>query len=170
MLYNWVLKSDHSKSWNIQNPDFLTIKFQMDRFSKGLAMVMVLAILKLDHAKPFLSGFEMVYDKMAAICPNFKWLALWIPDPIQNPDHFQTNHYLTIWSPNLLFQIHTALKKLKICCLGSFCFAKHTYSHFQPFCGLHNTTLLYCWKWESLYTIEHQSIVQCVKILPNFIL
>ena len=38
-----------------------------------------------------LSGFQMVFNKMAAICPDFKWPGFKISDPIQNPDHLQTN-------------------------------------------------------------------------------
>ena len=37
----------------------------------------------------FLSGFQMAFDKMVAICPDFKWLGFWIPDPIWNPDYLQ---------------------------------------------------------------------------------
>ena len=44
----------------------------------------------------FLSVFQMVFDKMAAICLDFRWLGFQISDPIRNPDHFQTNLFLTI--------------------------------------------------------------------------
>ena len=30
----------------------------------------------------FLSRFQMVFDKMVAICPDFKWLGFQISDPI----------------------------------------------------------------------------------------
>ena len=40
--YSGGLKSDHLKSWNIWNPDFLKV------------------------------GFQMVFDKMAPIYPDFK--------------------------------------------------------------------------------------------------
>ena len=30
----------------------------------------------------FLSGFQMVFDKMASICPDFKLLGFWFSDPI----------------------------------------------------------------------------------------
>ena len=36
---------------------------------------------------PFLSGFHMVSDKMAAIFLVFMWLGFRILDPIQNIDH-----------------------------------------------------------------------------------
>ena len=48
--------------------------------------------------RPFLSGFQMVFDKMAAICQDFKWLSFLISDPISNPDHLQPNLYWTIWN------------------------------------------------------------------------
>ena len=38
----------------------------------------------------------MCFDKMAAICLDFKWLGFQIQDPIQNPDHLQTNLFLAI--------------------------------------------------------------------------
>ena len=45
----------HSKSRNIQNPDFLKIRFKMVRFSKGwalaLSIAMVPTILRPDHLK-----------------------------------------------------------------------------------------------------------------------
>ena len=42
----------------------------------------------------------MVFDKMPAICPDFKWLGLQISDLIWNPDHLQPNLYLTIQNPD----------------------------------------------------------------------
>ena len=42
----------------------------------------------------------MVFDKMVAICPDFKWLDFQISDPIQNPDHLQTNLFWTIQNPD----------------------------------------------------------------------
>ena len=52
--------------------------------------------------RTFLLGFQMVLvlDKMATICPNFKWLGLWISDPIWNPHHLQPNLFLIIWNPD----------------------------------------------------------------------
>ena len=45
---------------------------------------------------------------MAAICPDFKWLGDPISDPIWNPDHLQSNLFLTIWNPDYPgFQIPT---------------------------------------------------------------
>ena len=32
--------------------------------------------------RTFLSGFQMILDKMAGICPDFKLLGFWISDPI----------------------------------------------------------------------------------------
>ena len=39
--------------------------------------------------RTFSSWFQMVFDKMADICPDFKWLGFLISDPIQNLDHLQ---------------------------------------------------------------------------------
>ena len=41
----------------------------------------------------------MVFDKMVAICSDFKWLGFWISDPIQNPYNLQPNLFLTIQNP-----------------------------------------------------------------------
>ena len=38
----------------------------------------------------------MVFDKMAAFFPDFKWLGFQISDPIKNPDHLQPNLFSTI--------------------------------------------------------------------------
>ena len=38
----------------------------------------------------------MVFDKLAAICLDFKWLGFWILDPIQILDQLQPNLFLTI--------------------------------------------------------------------------
>ena len=52
----------------------------------------------------------MVFDKMAAICPDFKWLGFRISDPIQNLDHLQPNLFWTIQNPDYVgFQIPTVL-------------------------------------------------------------
>ena len=34
------------------------------------------------------------FDKMAAICRDFKWLGFWISDPIQNLDHLKNPSFL----------------------------------------------------------------------------
>ena len=36
--------------------------------------------------RTFFSGFQMIFDKIASICPDFKWFGFWISEPIQNPD------------------------------------------------------------------------------------
>ena len=60
-----------------------------------------------DHLKtgPFkirtlLSWFQMVFDKIAVICLDFKWLGFQISDPIQKPDHLKPNLFSTIWNPD----------------------------------------------------------------------
>ena len=55
----------------------------------------LLAIVSTNQ-KPFeirkkISGFQMVFDKMAAICLDFKWLGIQISDPFQNPGHLKPN-------------------------------------------------------------------------------
>ena len=40
--------------------------------------------------------FQMVFDKMVAICQDLKWLCFRISNPIWNSDHLQTNLLLTI--------------------------------------------------------------------------
>ena len=61
VTYSGDLKSDHLKSGNIWNPDFLKVGFQMVRFSNGRA-------LAINHSK---SG---------RFCPDFKWfLTKWRP-------------------------------------------------------------------------------------------
>ena len=67
----------------------------------------LIRVLTPDHSKTgpfviqtFLSGFQMVFDKMAAICLDFKWLGLRISDPIQNPGNLQPNLFWTIQNPN----------------------------------------------------------------------
>ena len=42
----------------------------------------------------------LVFNKMAAICPDFKWFGFQILDPIQNPDHLKPNLFLTIQNPD----------------------------------------------------------------------
>ena len=80
--------------WNstIWNPDFLTNGFQMVLLSNGQVVAMAMA-MKTGPVKieMFLSEFQMVFDKMAPICPDFKWLGIRISDPIRNPDYLQPN-------------------------------------------------------------------------------
>ena len=86
--------------WNLETLETLTLwrsdfiwpGFQMARFSNGWALTMALAIVP-NHLKTtpfeiwmFLSGFQMVFDKIAAICSDFKWLGFRISKHIWNPD------------------------------------------------------------------------------------
>ena len=48
----------------------------------------------------FLSGFLMVFDNTAVICPGFKWVGFQISDPIPNPDHLKVDLFLTITNPD----------------------------------------------------------------------
>ena len=52
------------------------------------------------------------FVKMVANCPDFKWLDFWISDSIHNPNHLQTNLFLTIQNPDQSgFQIPTVDNK-----------------------------------------------------------
>ena len=48
----------------------------------------------------YIHGFQIVFDEMAAICPDFKCLGFQISDPIWNPDHLQPNVFWTIQNPD----------------------------------------------------------------------
>ena len=102
--------------WNLETLETLTLwrsdfiwpGFQMARFSNGWALTMALAIVP-NHLKTtpfeiwmFLSGFQMVFDKIAAICSDFKWLGFRISKHIWNPDHLQPNLFLAIPNPDKL--------------------------------------------------------------------
>ena len=53
-----------------------------------------------------MSRFQKFFDKMAAMCPDFKWLGFQILDPIQNPDESELQ--IPTVSSNLLehFGVH----------------------------------------------------------------
>ena len=51
----------------------------------------------------------MTFDKIAAICLDFKWSGFLISDLIWNPDHLQTNLFSTIQNPEFKVQIPTVL-------------------------------------------------------------
>ena len=46
------------------------------------------------------SGLQMVFDKMDAICADFKLLGFRISEPILNLVHLQPNLFLTIQNPD----------------------------------------------------------------------
>ena len=48
----------------------------------------------------FLSRFQMVFDEMAVIGPDFKWLGFRILEPIRNPDYLQPNLFSAIQNPD----------------------------------------------------------------------
>ena len=58
--------------------DFKWFGFQMVWFSNGRTLAMAIAMSKhfenqtIQNLDVFLN-FQMVFDKMAAICPDFKW-------------------------------------------------------------------------------------------------
>ena len=92
--HSGVLKSDYLKYWSIWNLDFLKVGLSYGySYSPYHSKTWPLKI------RTFLSRFQMVFDKMASICPDFKWLAFRFSDPIQNWDHLQPNLFLTIQNP-----------------------------------------------------------------------
>ena len=49
--------------------------------------------------RTFLSGFQMIFDKMAAISPDFfKWLGFQISDPVPNPDYLMVGFQRVLFS------------------------------------------------------------------------
>ena len=70
----------------------------MVQFSNGLDLAM--AIVPNIHNSDTFPGFQMVCDKMAAICRDIKWLRFRISDPIRNSEHLQSNLFLNIWNPD----------------------------------------------------------------------
>ena len=87
---------------------FSTLGLTVFWFSNGqafaaMAIATVPSIWTLDHSK---SGI---------FCPVFKWLGFRISDPIQNPNHLQPNHFLTIQNPYWSgFQIPTVFKSRQV--------------------------------------------------------
>ena len=81
----------------IRNLDFLKIVFHMVQFAKGWEMAMALTI---QNPNIFV-WISNSFDKMAAICTDFKLLGFRISDPIGNPDHLQIYLFLTITNPNM---------------------------------------------------------------------
>ena len=61
----------------------------------------------------FYTDFKCFYDKMAAICPDFKCCGFRISDSIQNSDHLKTNLFLTIQKQDMsIYQIPTVSKSI----------------------------------------------------------
>ena len=59
----------------------------------GQAIVLAMAIDRPFEKPDIFVWFSKVFDKMAAICLNFKWSGFQTSDSIQNPDHLQTNFF-----------------------------------------------------------------------------
>ena len=73
------LKSDHFKIWKHLKSGLFEDRISNGLIFKGL-IAMVSAIRKPDHSK---SG--CFFDKMLAICLEFKWLGFWFSDLISGP-------------------------------------------------------------------------------------
>ena len=69
------------------NPDFLKINLKIQTFLRSNFKWSGFQKVELQLQ----SRFQMFFDKMAVICPDFKWMGFQISDPIPNPDHLQTN-------------------------------------------------------------------------------
>ena len=95
-IYSRDLKSDHLKFGNIWNLDFLRLDFIWLGFKYGCSYIPINLKTRPFQIWTFSSGFQMVFDKMAAIYQDFKFLGFGVSNPIQNPDHLQHNLYLTI--------------------------------------------------------------------------
>ena len=87
-MYGGDLKSDHPRSRNILDPHFLT----MVGFSNFGAIALVIVMVPTFKIWTFLSGFQMILEKMAAFVQ--------ISDPIGNQNNLQTNLLLTIQNPD----------------------------------------------------------------------
>ena len=86
------LKSDHSETFEIWT--FRRLDFKRSGFCLSHSFCPNQPF----KIRTFLTGFLMVFEKMVAICPDFK--GFWISDPIQNWDHFLTNLFLTVQNPD----------------------------------------------------------------------
>ena len=89
--YSGDLKSDHLKSWLLEGQISNGQVFYRPGFSFGY-------IDSPYHSKTRPFKIRTFLSKMAAICPDFKWLSFRISDTIKNPDHLQPNLFLTIWN------------------------------------------------------------------------
>ena len=89
------------------NNELLHVHYSWDLKSKHLNSIL---------SEPFkigvyMTGFQMIFDIMATMCPDFKWLGFWISDSIWNLDHLQPNLFLIIRNPGYSgFQIPTAFR------------------------------------------------------------
>ena len=77
----------------------MKVGFQMVGFKWSGFTYMAIATVPLE-IRLFLSGFQIVFVKMAAICSDLKWWGFRISDPIRNPDHLQPKLFWTFQNPN----------------------------------------------------------------------
>ena len=96
MLYIGNLKSDHSKSWNIWNLDFLKVGFQMVRFSNGQALATAIALVPTIWKPDIFVQISKGFWQDGCLLSGFQMFGLRDLDPIRNPDHLQPNLFLTI--------------------------------------------------------------------------
>ena len=84
-LVQWVSEILHLKSRLFEGPS-----------SNGRALAMAIVLHPTIENLDLFVRISNSFDKMAAICPELKWLGIRISDPIQNLDHLQPNLFLTI--------------------------------------------------------------------------
>ena len=83
-IWNWTIWNQETfEIWTFWSSDFKWSGFQMLGFNYGYSFSSNHSKTGPFKIRTFLSGFKMFFDKMAAICPNFKWLGLWISGPIE---------------------------------------------------------------------------------------
>ena len=87
LTYSGDLKSVHLKSGLFEGRISNGPVFEWSGFSFGFGYSPNYSKTRPFEIQMFLSGFQMVSEKMAAVCPDFKWLGSRISDPIQNPDY-----------------------------------------------------------------------------------
>ena len=99
----WESEYDHMKSGLFKGQISDGPVFKQSCFSYGCSFSTNHSKTKPFEIRTFLSGIQMVFDRMGAICKDFKWLGFRISDPIRKPDHLQPSLFLTI------FEIQTSL-------------------------------------------------------------
>ena len=93
--YSGDLKSNHLKSVHFEGQILNGPVFKWSDFRNGYSYSPNHSKTGPFKIRTFMSKFQMVLEKMVAICPE-KLLGFQISDPIQNPDHLQPNLFLNI--------------------------------------------------------------------------
>ena len=83
LLNSGDLKSEHLKSGLFEGQISNGLVFKWSSFSYGFSYSPNHSKTGPFEIRMFLSGFQMVFNKMEAICPDFKWLGFCISGPIR---------------------------------------------------------------------------------------